>query len=51
MSGAEITAFKLRFAAWQEAYNAMQAALAAVPEDQRGKCAAAVKAVLEGWGT
>ena len=50
MSGAEITAFKLRFAAWQEAYNAMQTALATVPEDQRGKCEAAVKAVLEGWG-
>lgn len=49
MSGEEITVFKLRFTAWQEAYRTMQAALEKLPEEQREKCSAAVKKQAEAW--
>lgn len=49
LSGGDMVTFRLRFQAWQESYAAMQTALAAVPEEQREKCTAAVKAVLAGW--
>lgn len=49
MSGAEVTAFKIKFSEWQEAYNAMKTALDCLAPEQREKCEAAIKAVLEGW--
>lgn len=49
MSGAEVTAFKIKFSEWQEAYNAMRIALDCLAPEQREKCEAAIKAVLEGW--
>lgn len=49
MSGQEITAFRLRFSAWQEAYRAMREALQAVPAEQRDKMASAVKAQAQAW--
>lgn len=49
MSGEAMVTFKLRFQQWQQSYTAMQMALADVPEEQREKCAAAVRAVLESW--
>lgn len=49
MSGEKLAVFKLRFDTWQEDYHRMQQALALVPEEQREKCDAAVKAVLAGW--
>ena len=49
LSGEETVVFKLRFAAWQEAYAAMEAALDKLPEEQREKCRAAVKAQAERW--
>ena len=49
MSGEELVTFKLRFSAWQAAYGEMRAALLKVPDEQREKCEAAVKAVLSGW--
>lgn len=49
MSGAEVTAFKIKFSEWQEAYNAMKFALDCLAPEQREKCEAAIKAVLEGW--
>lgn len=49
MSGEALVTFKLRFQQWQQSYTAMQMALADVPEEQREKCTAAVRAVLESW--
>lgn len=49
MSGEELTTFKLRFSAWQEAWGTMQKALDKVPEDQKDKCRAAIRAVVRGW--
>lgn len=49
MSGTEITAFKIKFSEWQEAYNAMKIALDCLAPEQREKCEAAIRAVLEGW--
>ena len=49
MSGEQLTVFKLRFAAWQQAYHEMKKALEAVPEEAKANCEAAVRAVLEGW--
>jgi chromosome segregation ATPase len=49
MSSEKLAVFKLRFETWQEDYHRMQQALALVPEEQREKCDAAVKAVLAGW--
>lgn len=49
MSGAEVTAFKIKFSEWQEAYNAMKTALDCLAPEQREKCEAAIRAVLEGW--
>lgn len=49
MSGEAMVTFKLSFQQWQQSYTAMQMALADVPEEQREKCAAAVRAVLESW--
>lgn len=49
LSGGDMVTFRLRFQEWQESYAAMQTTLVAVPEEQREKCAAAVKAVLAGW--
>ena len=49
LSGGEMVAFKLRFAAWQKAYQEMRDALERVPEEQREKCLAAVKAQATGW--
>lgn len=48
MSGAEVTAFKLHFDGWQQAFNSMLDSLQAVPGENMGKLRAAVKAVLEG---
>ena len=50
MSGAEITTFKLRFSAWQQAYQEMAKALEELPEEDRAKMKAAVKAQMENWG-
>lgn len=49
LSGEEMVVFKLRFAAWQEAYRAMEAALDKLPEEQQEKCRAASKAQAERW--
>ena len=49
MSSQEMTEFRLRFSAWQESYAEMRTALAKVPEEQRDRCEAAVKAVLKNW--
>ena len=49
MSGQEITAFRLRFAAWQEAYRNMREAMQAVPEESREKLRDAVKAQVQAW--
>jgi DNA repair exonuclease SbcCD ATPase subunit len=49
MSGGEMVVFKLRFEAWQMAYQAMREALDCLAEEQREKCEAAVKAVIAGW--
>lgn len=51
MSGEAVTVFKLRFAAWQDAYSAMQDALDKVPEEQQKKLGAAVEAQLKAWKT
>ena len=51
MSGTEITVFKLRFVAWQDAHSAMMDALDKVPEEQRDKLAAAIEAQLTAWKT
>ena len=50
MSGAEITTFRVKFAAWQQAYTEMNKALEEVPEEDRVKLQAAVKAQVENWG-
>ena len=49
MSGEELVTFKLRFAAWQRAYNEMRLALDKLGEEQGEKCAAAVQKQLEAW--
>lgn len=51
MSGAEMTVFKLRFGEWQAAYKAMRDALECVAEEQRERCAAAIKAQIDGWAS
>lgn len=50
MSGAEVTAFTIRFAAWQQAYVEMKKALEAVPEEERARLKGAVKAQIDAWG-
>lgn len=49
MSGEETVIFRLRFAAWQEAYRLVQTALAALPEESREKLGEAVKAQAKAW--
>lgn len=49
MSGEAIVKFKMRFEAWQQAYTEMNKAMLAVPEEQRDKCASAIRAVLGAW--
>lgn len=49
MSGEAVTTFRLRFAAWQEAYRAMREAMENVPEDSREKLRAAVLAQAKAW--
>lgn len=49
MSGQEITAFRLRFTAWQEAYRAMREALGNVPEENRSSMEAAVRTQAKAW--
>lgn len=51
MSSQEITVFKLRFAAWQEAHKLMTEAFAALPnEETREKMRAAIRAQVKAWG-
>lgn len=50
MSGVEVTAFTVRFAAWQQAYVEMKKALEAVPEEKRARLKGAVKAQIDAWG-
>ena len=47
MSGAELSAFKHHFTAWQQCFNQMAAALAAVPAEVKSNCLAAVNAAME----
>ncbi len=47
MSGAEITTFRLRFDAWQQAFQQMLKSLEAVPEENRDKLHAAIKAAFD----
>ena len=49
MSGEAMTAFKIRFAAWQDAYGALQRALAALDGEQQEKAKAAVQAQIGQW--
>lgn len=49
MSGAEVTTFTVRFAAWQQAYLDMKKALEAVPEGEQARLKEAVKAQVEAW--
>ena len=42
-------AFKMRFEDWQKAYNTVQTALDMLAPEQREKCEAAIKAVVESW--
>lgn len=51
MSGQEVTIFKLRFAAWQEAYKQMTEAFAAIrDEETKEKLRAAIRAQVKSWG-
>lgn len=51
MSSQEITIFKLRFSAWQEAYKLMIDAFNAIPdEENREKLRAAIRAQIKAWG-
>lgn len=49
MSGEIVTTFKLHFADWQRAYNAMLNDLEKMDEDTRGRMRAAMKAQKEAW--
>lgn len=51
MSGEAMVTFKLRFAAWQGAWQAMREAMERIPEEQRERCEAAVKAQIAGWAS
>ena len=50
MSGQEVTIFKLRFMAWQEAHKQMAEAFAALDEETREKMRAAIRAQVKSWG-
>lgn len=51
MSGQEITIFKLRFAAWQDAYKLMTEAFAALQDEEtKEKMRAAIRAQVKAWG-
>ena len=51
MSSQEITIFKLRFAAWQEAHKLMTEAFAALPDEEtKEKMRAAIRAQIKAWG-
>lgn len=50
MSGQEVTIFKLRFAAWQQAHQQMTEAFAALDEETREKMRAAIRAQVKSWG-
>ena len=47
MSGAELSAFKHYFTAWQQCFNQMAAALAAVPDELKANCLAGIRAAIE----
>ena len=49
MSGEAITTFKLHFAAWQQAYQSMTAALAQTDEETAAKLRAAIAKQYEMW--
>lgn len=49
MSGVEITTFRVKFAAWQQAYTEMSKALEELPKEDRVKMKAAVKAQVKAW--
>lgn len=49
MSGAEITAFKLHFSAWQNMYRQMMDSLASVDEENRERLKSAVRAQIDAW--
>ena len=49
MSGAEVAGAKVLFAAWQEAYARLQAAVEAAPEEAREKLLSAVRAQAGRW--
>lgn len=46
LSGAEITTFRLRFDAWQQAFQLMWKSLEAVPEENRDRLRAAINAAF-----
>lgn len=50
MSSREITVFKLRFAAWQEAHKLMAEAFTALDEETKEKMRAAIRAQVKAWG-
>lgn len=51
MSSQEITVFKLRFSAWQEAYKLMSTAFDAIQaEETKEKMRAAIRAQVKAWG-
>jgi len=51
MSGAAVTVFKLRFAAWQQAYQQMTDAFGAIQDEEtREKMRAAIRAQVKNWG-
>lgn len=50
MSGQEVTIFKLRFMAWQEAHKQMAEAFNALDEETREKMRAAIRAQVKSWG-
>ena len=51
MSGQEITIFKLRFSAWQDAHKLMAEAFAALPDEEtKEKMRAAIRAQVKTWG-
>ncbi len=51
MSSQEITVFKLRFSAWQEAHKLMAEAFTALPDEEtKEKMRAAIRAQVKAWG-
>ena len=51
MSSQEITIFKIRFAAWQEAHKLMNEAFAALQDEEtKEKMRAAIRAQVKAWG-